>query len=279
MAMLEKILKGLELSEEEARIYTQLLENGALTAGEFSKKVGVTRTSLYSILQRLTDKGVVERTLKKGVRYFSAANPEKIKYLFRQKIENLQVLEKEYDKVLEDLINKSLLCSLSPRFKLYEGVEGVQYILNDMLMYRDIETRSYWPIKSMVDILSAEFFRFHNKERIKRNLYTKAIWPRSEVVDIKKNPFLGMGKDFKREIRLAPEEMNFTMGYWIYHNKIAFLSSRAESFGFIIESQEMVTMMKSLHEAVWNISEKLEIESIYLQGFIDEVNSEIKVKN
>jgi hypothetical protein len=155
-------------------------------------------------------------------------------------------------------------------------MKGVQHILNDMLLYQNIETRSYWPIKSMVDILSADFFRYHNKERIRRNLYTKAIWPRSEVVDIKKNPFLGMGEDFKREIRLAPPEMNFTMGYWIYHNKIAFLSSRSESFGFIIESHEMVKMMASQHEAIWQVSEKIEIPHIHLQGFVDEMRAEDK---
>ncbi len=271
MVMLDKVLQGLDLSDEETRIYVELLESGTVTAGEFSKKAGISRTSLYGILQRLTDKGIVERTLKKGVRSFQAAHPEKIKHLFRKKIEGLENLEKDYDKIFQELLTRANFGTVSPRFKLYEGVEGVQHILNDMLSYRDIETRSYWPIKSMVDILSADFFRYHNKERIRRNLYTKAIWPRSEMVDIKKNPFLGMGPDFKREIRLAPESMNFTMGYWIYHNKIAFLSSRAESFGFIIESPELVNMQSSQHEAIWNMSEPLEIDQIHLQGFIDEM--------
>jgi sugar-specific transcriptional regulator TrmB len=121
MAMLDKILKGLDLSEEEVKIYVELLESGAVTAGEFAKKVGISRTSLYGILQRLTDKGIVERTLSHGVRSFSAAHPEKLKHLFRKKIENLESLEKDYDVIFHDLINKSALETVSPRFKLYEG--------------------------------------------------------------------------------------------------------------------------------------------------------------
>jgi hypothetical protein len=168
-------------------------------------------------------------------------------------------------------MNKAGLNVIKPKFQLFEGTEGVQNVLEDMLMYRDCETLAFWPIKSMINILSEDFFRYHNKERIKRNLYTRAIWPREEAVDIHMNPYLGVGDEFRREIRLAPTEINFTMGYWMYQNKIAFLSSRAESFGFVIESQEMMIMQKAAFEVIWNISEKVKVDPVYTQAFLDQM--------
>ena len=144
-------------------------------------------------------------------------------------------------------------------------------MLKDMLLYRDIETQAYWPIKAMVDILSPDFFRYLNKERIKNNLYTRAIWPTSQKVDIKKHPYLGVGSDFKREIRIAPKEIDFSMGYWIYKNKVAFISSRKESFGFIIESKELVDMLLSQFELIWKLSKSIEANSKDTKVFLDEM--------
>jgi sugar-specific transcriptional regulator TrmB len=83
--MLEDTLSGLDLSRDEIGIYLSLLESGPTTAGQFSKKVGVPRATLYGILQRLTDKGVIKRSLRKGIRTFTASSPGIIQQLFRKK--------------------------------------------------------------------------------------------------------------------------------------------------------------------------------------------------
>lgn len=140
-----------------------------------------------------------------------------------------------------------------------------------MLLYDDIETQAFWPIKAMLDILSPDFFRYLNKERIKNHIYTRAIWPQSQVVDIKKHLYLGAGGEFQREIRIAPEGIDFSMGYWIYKDKAAFISSRKESFGFIIESRELVEMLLAQFEVIWKISKALKMESEDTASFLREL--------
>lgn len=108
----------------------------------------------------------------------------------------------------------------------------------------------------MIEILGPEFFKKHNKERIERNIYTQAIWPSLQTVTTSDYPFMGQGNAFKREIRIAPKNIHFSMGYWIYGNKAAFISSNKESFGFIIESKEFVQMLSSQFDVMWNISKK-----------------------
>src|SRR5262249_22093479 len=148
-----------------------------------------------------------------------------------------------YEELLPSLQKKVPSSFLSPKFQLYEGAEGLQFVLKDMLLYRNIATCAFWPIKAMVDILSPEFFHYHNKQRIRNNIYTRAIWPEHQTVEIKDHPYLGTGEEFRREIRIAPEEIDSSMGYWTYGNKVTFISSRKESFGFIIESRELVEML------------------------------------
>ena len=140
--------------------------------------------------------------------------------------------------------------------------------MKDMLLYKDMECQTFWPIKQMVEILSPEFLRYFNKERIKNNIYTRAVWPVKQKIEIKSYPYLGVGGGFKREIRLAPEEIDFSMGYLLYKNKALFLSSRKESFGFIIESKELVEMLLSQFEVIWKLSKPIKPEPRHTDGFL-----------
>ncbi len=253
--MLAQIFTALNMSEDETKTYSALLEMGGGTASALAQKVGKPRPSLYGFLSRLHEKGLVTQTVKSGVKLFIAEPPAKIMLLFQERIDSLREQQKRYERLLPDLTHTPSTAFLNPKFHLYEGEGGLKHVLKDMLLYRDIETYAFWPIKAMIDVLSPEFFRYHNTERIKNNIRTRAIWPKHQVVDIRSHPYLGVGEEFKREIRIAPEEINFSMGYWIYTNKVAFIASRNESFGFIIESRELVEMLRAQFEVVWRLSE------------------------
>lgn len=258
--MLERLLTSLGFTPEETRTYLLLLETGPTTVGVLAKKTGTPRPSLYGFLRNLHKKGLVSQSQQEGVQTFAAESPAKLNTIFEQRIEDLEYNRAQFVEVLPDLEKRIPFGLLQPRFQLFEGEHGVQHVLKDMLLYRDIQSYAYWPIKAMVDILSPEFFRYHNKERIKRNIFTQAIWPMGQTVPIKDHPYLGSGTAFKREVRIAPKGAEFSMGYWIYKNKVAFVSSRKESFGFIIESKESVDMLLSQFTIIWELAKPMKMD-------------------
>ena len=266
--MIEKTLAALGFEAAESKVYLTLLKSGAMTVGNLARRLGVPRTTLYGFLARLSDRGLANQSLRKGVKVFSAESPEKILLLFQQKQVQLEAAHKDFQDLLPKLKDQRKAVLSSPRFQLYEGEEGLKNVLKDMLLYSNIESCSFWPIKQMMAILSPEFFQYHNVERIRRNIYTRAIWPVSEAVEIKNFQFLGSGELFRREIRLAPEELSFSMGYWFYANKVAFLASRREGFGFIIESEELVETLKAQFEVVWKISKTLRSKPDDVKDFL-----------
>lgn len=268
---MQNVLTALGISEEETETYLSLLEAGESTASVLAKQLGIPRPSVYGFLKRLRDKGLVRESQKSGVARFAAENPEKINILFERQKESLAVAQEAYKKSLPELSTKHATKFINPRLQLFEGTEGLKKVLNDMLLYRDMETQAFWPIKKMIDVLGPDFFRYLNKERIKSNLYTRAIWPEREVVDVKVHPYLGVGKEFKREIRIAPKEVNFSMGYWIYGHKAAFISSRKESFGFILESAEFVEMLLAQFEVLWRMSKPLKVSPADTKSFLEEL--------
>lgn len=255
--MIEKTLSQLGLNKEEINIYLSLLEYGGDTAGNISKKTGLKRSTLYGVLQKMTDKGVIKRALKHGVRYFSAENPETLYTQFSKKIGNLQQAQNDFHQLLPQLNQLSKEKKFKPRIEIFDGINAVQNIMQDVLLYRDIEILTLWPIKSMIDMLSPEYFKWHNIQRIENNLFIKAIWPGNESVSISEHPYMGTGNKHHREIRVIDGEIIAQMGYWIYGNKIMFLSSHREAFGFIIESAEMVQLQKDQWQILWDKSKPL----------------------
>jgi sugar-specific transcriptional regulator TrmB len=268
---LESILQSLGLDELEVKTYLLLLRMGTVQAGGLAGKLGVPRSSLYGVLTRLKERGLIHEVTRKGVKWFGAERPEHFTVLFNQQIESLEKQRAMLQALLPELKKPGVRRAARPRLQLFEGPDGVQHVLRDMLLYSDLETLALWPIRAMLEILSPAFFRFLNKERIRQRLYTRAIWPRSQVVSVREHPYLGVGDVFRREIRVAPDEIDFTMGYWIYGDRVAFLSSTRESFGFILESAELIETLRSQFEIIWRLSTPLKVSPQDTAAFVAEI--------
>jgi predicted transcriptional regulator len=276
--MLEDILKGIGLSNLEISTYTRLSLDGASTASKLAKLIRIPRSSIYQVLKNLIAKGFVIETqiysneLKSNLKVFYAVDTANINLIIQKDIERMTHLKSKLKTVESVMSKKDINYLISPKFQIFYGEDKVQSILNDMLLYDNIQTFAFWPISDMIDVLGESFFRTLNKIRIRNNLYTRAIWSTEKSVDILKYPFLGSSESFKREIRIFSGKLNFSMGFWSYANKVAFLSSKKEGFGFIVESVELVEMLRSMFDIIWPMSEPIETESIETKKFLSELN-------
>ncbi len=253
--MIEDTLKQFGLHDTEAQVFLFLVQNGEYTIGNLAIQMGLSRPSLYGFVATLKEVGLVVESQKNGVKVFSAVTLDKVKALLDEKLHKLKQAEADISRVYQEALLGQV--GTSPKFQVFEGAKGLQHALKDMLLYKDIQTKAYWPIKLMVEILSKELFVEHNHERIQRNIYVQALWPESQKLTVQEHPYLGSGKEFLREIRIVPKEISFSMGYWIYGNKVVCISSRKESFGFIIESKEFAEMLGSQFDLMWQVSKPI----------------------
>jgi HTH-type transcriptional regulator, sugar sensing transcriptional regulator len=268
--MIEKLFEKLDLKPEEARLYLSLLNAGPAGAGELAKRTGFKRPSVYVYLERLLNAGLIAQTMDGSIKHFTAEPTEKIRILYRQKIDELKLYETDMEKMLASLHTSGDMGRFKPRIKFFEGQEGVQNLLQDCWQHKNTEALTLWPIKSFQAALSEEFLYYHNLMRIKNNMSVKAIWEHDPAIADHAPPHLGSGKEYLREIRFAPKDMKFEMGYWLYADKAAFVSSRAENFGFLIESKELIQILKMQHAMIWNIAAPVEIKPKGARAFFEE---------
>ena len=78
-------LEKIGLTRNESRVYLCLLNNELVTAGSILKQTRMHRTTVYNILSRLKEKGLVSSIIKGEKQYFSAADPERLRIIVEEK--------------------------------------------------------------------------------------------------------------------------------------------------------------------------------------------------
>jgi predicted transcriptional regulator len=269
--MIEDIFRDLNFKEEEVKVYLSLLDKGASNAGDLAKQMGMKRPSVYVYLENLVQGGLVTQSIRNGVKIFLPESGERIRDLYKRKIDHLQRKQESLDEIIPILEKRAGSSFMRPRIQFFEGRSGMEAALQDILSFSGIASRTFWSARAAIEATSSDFFWWHNKERIRKNIHLKAAWPSNQVVDVKCYPFIGAGGAFLREIRIAPPGIESSLGYWIYGNRVLFASSQAESYSFIIESAELVQMMTMQHQVIWDISSPLQVKDGDVKPFLDDL--------
>ena len=264
--MFAKIFKELGLSENAHRLYVRLLEAGSSSARQLAENLNIPRPSVYDNLKLLIENGLAMEREEENKKVFHIGEVKNLSKLVEEKIDILKKEKGEIDRSLP--VFSARASALEPKIRFYPGVKGVKQVLRDLLWYDHIETLTMWPISEMMEVLGADYMEDINRKRIRRGISIRGIWPRDKVVNFKDFPFMGVGKGFLRELRLAPKGMTWDMSYWLYADKVAFISSRAECFGFLIHSRDFANLVKAQFKEIWKFSKTIKPQPRYTDAFL-----------
>lgn len=264
--MLSHTLKKLNVPPKAIDVFNELVANGNTSASILAARLDTPRPSIYDNLKILIDLGLVHKRQEGQKTVFGTEDLSIITDILQGQIESLQAEKKSFEKLLPSL--KGHVDSSEPKVKYYMGHDGVKQVLNQVLLHRNSETFLMWPMTEVIRLFGEEYLEDINRKRIRRNISIKVIYPSNAKPDLKKYPFLGIGEGHLREARLAPKKMSWNMGYWMYDDTIAFLSSRKEVFGFVVHSKDLAGLLKTQFDMIWDMSQKIEAEPRYTDEFL-----------
>lgn len=241
------ILKQLGFSEKEIQVYLSLLNLGPSSVREIAQKAQVNRGTTYDILKSLMKRGLVSYYHQDKHQYFLAEDPDKIKNVLDDKINELTQSKSEILKIIPEL--KSIYNKAEaekPVVKYYEGKKGVKIILEDVLeTMEDSENKEYY-VYSASDVREHLYNDFPNfaKERVKRKIKCK-------VIAIGSGGQL-WGMDERKWISKTEGSPTYII---IYNKKIALISLDKVSnpIGMIIADQGIFQTQKMIFEYIWKI--------------------------
>lgn len=170
-------LGQLGLSDREISIYKTSLELGAASIRDIADKSGFNRGSTYETLKGLAAKGIVNYLPKGKRRMFQAEDPDRLLDMAEQK---RAAIESTLNELKSDIIPS--LKQLKPEFssgnvRFYEGDDGVETVLRDILSSVDKSTDKHYSVISTQALREHLYRPFPNftKQRIQKGISVRVL--------------------------------------------------------------------------------------------------------
>lgn len=242
-------LQQIGLSEKEARVYLAALELGPANIQNLTKKSGIKRSTVYEMIKNLKQMGLMSETTKGKRKLLIAAEPENLKKSIIEK-------EKLLNQILPELKSISNAGFVNPKIMFFEGKEGLKEIYWDTLKTKSKMELWISPIQDIVETVGEEFLLKYIDERVKKGIWIKSLHITSKKVPTYKYFDPATYEKTLRQVRFSSEEIDIPNTIAIYDNRVAVMSSKKESFGFIIESEDYAKTMAALYNSLWEASKE-----------------------
>jgi sugar-specific transcriptional regulator TrmB len=170
-------LLQLDLSERQIRIYRSLLRLGPASIREVAADTDINRGTTYETLKQLAAKGIVSYFPRGRRRVFQAEDPERLMSLAESKQQALATAMEQLRKEVIPALKQSQ-SSFSPgNVRFYEGDDGVELALRDILdSTADEPERGYAVIstKTLREHLYRPFPNF-TRQRVERGIRVRVL--------------------------------------------------------------------------------------------------------
>ncbi len=244
---IETILKNFGLSEKEVSVYLSLIELGPSSVRVIGEKAKVNRGTTYDILKSLIFLGIVSYYNRQAKQYFVAEEPSKLVTAVEKKQQDLQKIRNDIQENLPGIQALFEKRGGKPAIKLYEGMRGIRYILEDVL--------------ESVAALDEKEYYVYSSSNVRKNVYqampeftNKRI---SKKIKVKTIALGGGGQLVGLDERkwMDGSENNLKATYEIiYAGKVAHISlDNAENpVGVIIQNHDIYETQKMIFAFSWD---------------------------
>lgn len=250
---LSKELQKFNLSDNEAIIYLALLKMGATPAGNVATYTKIKRSTTYLAIDNLTQLGLIAEYYKDKKRLFVAEPPSQLKKLtnrMRRKVVQNELLLDSLIPLLEEL-PKTTQSSGIPHLSFRAGINGIKNALLEVAASKD----SWYVFGSSTKLLKNLPIE-DLKEVLEEGEKLRALSGRPKIYFITDQGILSIPEFSKpdpkrREVKIIPKEIDSTSAYILFGDKIAILNINANPSAIVIDSKEIVDVMKVNYDLIW----------------------------
>jgi sugar-specific transcriptional regulator TrmB len=254
--MLEKNLQELGLSENEANIYAVLLSNSPSGATFIASKLGLSRSSVYTVLDCLISKGLVGTTFKNEVKQFIAEGHSALEQILKKEKEQLSKKMNLLESMRESMEIVSRSDLNVPKVIFFEGQEGLKKVYMSMMRNaQDGETmfilrdEFVWD-KNWSFVFSEDWHQRVRRLKIKKNLKTDLLINDSELE--RKNSSLYKERKALK-VRYLPKKNSVKQfAFYIVGDMASIMSMENNNLlGIQITNKHLTENFKKMFEGLW----------------------------
>jgi HTH-type transcriptional regulator, sugar sensing transcriptional regulator len=245
-------LKDIGLSDGEIKVYFALLELESSSVGPIIEKSKVPDSKIYSLLEKLKEKGLVSFVVKNNVKHFQASDPKNLLQIISDKEEEIAKQKKSLkDEILPGIEKRRKLTEDKQEAIVYESFEGVKAAYNLLLSsLRKGEEYQVFMLGSVLEQknVSTFFHNFHQK-RIDKGIRVRLLSERTH-----KTRFNLWGKLKGIQIKYAKTKL--PVGTFIFKDHVMTVIWEDKPTAIVIKSKKNYEHYKEFFEDMWNIAKQ-----------------------
>jgi len=240
---MEEVLEKFGLTKTEAKVYVALIRLGSTSAGPLIKKTQLHRATVYDVLERLIEKGLVNFVMKNDKKHYEASPPERFLDMVNEESKSAEEKKKIATRLVKILNNIEVPKEQKSIAHIYLGNEGLKALMNDIIN----EGKDF--VVFGAEGRFEDTLKYYTKQwarmRIKKNIRAKMIYTEgTRAAEWKMN-----------EIRFVPKEYSSPASTLIYGDKVAITLNQEEPVvTILIESEKVAKGYKNYFKLLWKIA-------------------------
>ncbi len=250
MAQLKQLLKSLRLSEKEVDVFVSLVRLGKGTVSTIAHESGITRTHVYSIVDKLMQLGLVSEVEDRGKKTYEAVDHAGLLAFVSREQNELQTIKKNLSQMASEFNELQVGRKEKTKVRFFNGIEGVKHIYAEIR--KDIEGSA-----ESVEVLT--IFSPENLEKILPNFayfdYPNMLGRDIVAEDAFLEAYKGKIKNGNQsaQYKVWPKEKGlFPTDNIMWKNKIAYIDVSGAPSGIIIENEAMAKSFAMWFNEMWN---------------------------
>lgn len=235
------VLKGLGLTENESRVYISSLSLGSSTILKIAQASELKRTTVYSVMESLKQKGLANIQVEGFKKKFVAENPERLETMLEIQRGKLRSLLPEFSALYNLRGEESLL-------KNYEGLQAVKNVYESLM--RDIKPGEDYLVFSNQDdwlSLDKEYFMDFLYRRAKLPIKIRMIFTDTLLA----HEWKKMERNFNSLIKILPKEIDFKSNLVITPERLLIHQLTPPVMGIVIENKSIIKLHTEMYEVIW----------------------------
>jgi HTH-type transcriptional regulator, sugar sensing transcriptional regulator len=249
MAERERLIATLSaagLSQNEAQVYLSALSIGASSALQISRQAGLKRTTVYSIIDSLQVKGLINVEMRGFKRLFAAESPERLKTVLEQRQQQFYTALPELSALFNLKGSESLI-------KYYQGLAGMKSVYESLLS--SVRPGDDYLVISNAEktmSLAPEFYWDFFARRAKLPIKIRVLaQPDRYGTQLKKNQ-----ARYNQQVRFLPPGTQLTTNLVIIPAKVVMHQVTPPILVLVVENRSIVQLHRELFEMIWRSLEE-----------------------
>lgn len=249
---MQEIWDKLDLTKNDVKLYSAVLESPNLTIAEIARKIKMDKSSAYMASNHLVEKNLIIPTFNERNTTYKAVSPVNLKSIYRLKLEEYKAEENLLDEFIKKLSQSSN--AHNSYISITSGLEAYKLMMEESLSSKEKLIREKvvnfhrYVDKKYVDYVKEEYV----PQRVKKKIFMRQVEYKIAQKDDPLFEIMTNQKAFLKQIKYTNDEIAWEYSLRIWDNTVNLFKAEQEGLTIItIKDPAVAALMKAMYDFIW----------------------------